>query len=584
MKAITTQFNRRNVMQYIKTAIGSNTYWLRLLLAIFCIGITPNMVNAELSVKSIKEAKEIVVGKRIALVVGNSSYSGGTSGLTHRLRNATNDAEDMAAALRRIGFAVTLLQNASQPQMNSALHNFGKDADNAEVALYYFSGNGVRVEGNNYMLPVDREFKNAEDVRLFSINTLATLKTMEAANANTKIAIFDTCLNDYFKLDKLTRGFTRMFETGGTLLAFSALPDQTASDGTGRNSPYTEALLKHLETPGLYIEEIFDRTRRDVMRTTRTRQTPYIESTLGINSLVFKPDPEQNKVTQIPNSAPVSTMDRYRTLGIIEIPQSGPNKGQYPLYEGSYALVIGVSDYDKWKPLPGVKRDMVAVADVLREHGFIVSTKLNPNRDELDATLRNFVSLYGQKPRNRLLIYFAGHGHTLTTGLDVPLAYLVPKDAPVPGIDLGPFQAAAYDLDAIESLAKTLGAKHALFIFDSCFSGALIHRGTQPPDHIINKMIQPVRQFITSGSEKQVVPDDSIFRHRFVQALRFGSADLDGDGYITGTELGMHLENKVTDDTRRKQTPLWGKIRHPALDLGDFIFLAPEKPNGHAAK
>ncbi len=264
-----------------------------------------------------------------------------------------------------------------------------------------------------------------------------------------------------------------------------------------------------------------------------------------------------------------------RALGVVELRLPGTPKQN--LYAQSHALVIGASNYrNGWSRLPGVVGDVKAVVEVLVKQGFSVTQLADPSRDQLDAALRNFVAQHGQVPANRLLVYFAGHGHTLPTAAGGKLGYIVPVDAPRPDQDLGGFKRAAYSMDSVEVWAKQMDARHALFVFDSCFSGTIFGTSRNGvPDSISDKTARPVRQFIASGDETQTVPDYSQFRRQFVAALGDGEADLNKDGYITGSELGMFLEYTVTNYSKRAQTPQYGKIRNPDLDKGDFVFVSP---------
>jgi formylglycine-generating enzyme required for sulfatase activity len=123
----------------------------------------------------------------------------------------------------------------------------------------------------------------------------------------------------------------------------------------------------------------------------------------------------------------------------------------------------------------------------------------------------------------------------------------------------------------MEVYARRIDAKHALFVFDSCFSGSLFALSRAVPAVIGYKTARPVRQFITSGTADETVPDQSVFRRQFVAALA-GKADGNGDGYVTGAELGEYLQDRVTNYTYNAQHPQYGKIRDPLLDEGDFVF------------
>jgi len=250
-------------------------------------------------------------------------------------------------------------------------------------------------------------------------------------------------------------------------------------------------------------------------------------------------------------------------------------EGVVDLYGKSYALVIGASDYKYWPKLPGVKRDVALVKAALEKHGFAVTTVMDPTRGDYDQAMRSFISKYGQDQSNRLLFYYAGHGHTIKGAQGPEMGYMIPVDAPLPGKDRGKLRAAAISMLEVEIYAKQIDAKHALFVFDSCFSGSIFGLTRAIPAAISDKTTKPVRQFITAGAADQEVPDDSVFRRQFVAGLA-GDADLNHDGYVTGSELSQFLEYTVINYTRGAQTPQYGKIRDPFLDKGDFVFFLPK--------
>jgi len=241
-------------------------------------------------------------------------------------------------------------------------------------------------------------------------------------------------------------------------------------------------------------------------------------------------------------------------------------------YRGSYALVIGVSDYTQgWPDLNSIPAEMDKVEKVLKTQGFKVKKVINPNSRKLLSSMRDFIDTYGFEPNNRLLFYFSGHGYTRKNGT---LGYLVPADAPVPKGDERPFLRKALDMDEVLFWAKKIEAKHALFLFDSCFSGTIFKQRALPkaPAHITAMTTRPVRQFITAGSAGETVPAKSVFTPAFVDALKYGLADLNNDGYISGTELGLYLQQTVPQHS--DQTPQYGKISDYDLSRGDFILLA----------
>jgi formylglycine-generating enzyme required for sulfatase activity len=275
----------------------------------------------------------------------------------------------------------------------------------------------------------------------------------------------------------------------------------------------------------------------------------------------------------------------WAAQGQFDIPwkdRSGKQVGAFS-YKESHALVVGISDYNGgWPLLPGVKRDVEKVTQALENNGFHVVVKQNLDHTELEKTFRDFILQYGLAPENRLLLYFAGHGYTLKNTYDPndPTQWtgvIVARNAPLPTQEItSDFRAKTLPIDRFASMARDIQSRHALFIFDSCFSGA---RGfslfVPSPDDLVQgvtaKTGEYVRQFISSGSADQQVPDVSAFRRHFILALE-GEADRNRDGYVAGSELGIFLQEKVMGDTERQQTPQFGKINDSRLNKGEFLF------------
>ncbi len=280
-----------------------------------------------------------------------------------------------------------------------------------------------------------------------------------------------------------------------------------------------------------------------------------------------------------------SWISRLAGLGLLAVSTATPlgaapwgseRESHQRLYDRSDALLIGVSDYtDGWEDLPSIPRELDDIQTALQAHDFQVWRLDDPTSAELNQALVDFVRERGIGSYNkRLLIFFAGHGETLELVDARTRGYIVPADAPLPSRDPEGFKRMAISMDTIEHLAGEIEAKHALFVFDSCFSGSLIKvrsSGARPPLHITSVTDRPVRQFITAGTDGQKVPGKSIFSPLFVRALA-GGADRNDDGYVTGTELGSYLHEEVVDRSHNLQTPQRGKIRDVDLDEGDFVF------------
>ncbi len=257
-------------------------------------------------------------------------------------------------------------------------------------------------------------------------------------------------------------------------------------------------------------------------------------------------------------------------LKASEVP-GAPVAEEVTLYGASHALVIGIDDYTAgWPRLANAVRDAELVADELRRRGFDVTLKTDLNSLELQRTLREFFAIRGQDPEARLLLWFAGHGHTVGGE-----GFLVPADAP-PGGDPA-FLVGAIPMRDFGSLVRLAQSKHVLSIFDSCFSGTIFAaRAGAAPAAITRKTTKPVRQFLTSGDAGQQVRDDGSFRELFLRALRGDEpADANADGYVTGEEMGLFLSQRMATLTQAAQTPRYGRIHDVRYDQGDFVFTLP---------
>jgi len=245
------------------------------------------------------------------------------------------------------------------------------------------------------------------------------------------------------------------------------------------------------------------------------------------------------------------------------------------LYKDYHALIVGVSNYKWWPKLPNAANDAKEVAEKLKTLGFEVKLVLDPTYREMRTVLNEMVYQMGNQKSRALLFYYAGHGETETLADQTKMGYIIPKDCPLLEKNPMGFGTHAISMRDIESISLRIKAKHVLMLFDSCFSGSLFALVRAVPAAITEKSALPVRQFITAGREDEQVPDKSMFKRCLLIGLE-GDADLTGDGYITGSELGMYLSEKVVNYTHRRQHPQYGKINNPDLDRGDFIFVPIE--------
>jgi uncharacterized caspase-like protein len=257
------------------------------------------------------------------------------------------------------------------------------------------------------------------------------------------------------------------------------------------------------------------------------------------------------------------------TRGISVVSRKGQT---YHLYKDYRALVVGVADYEEWPDLPNAVKDAQEVAETLERLGFEVELITNPNYQQLRKVLNELTYKYGREQNRALLFYYAGHGETETMADGTKLGYIIPSDCPLLREDPLGFVDRSISMKDIEAYSLRIRSKHLLMLFDSCFSGSLFSMVRAVPEDIGEKSSQPVRQYITAGTEEEQVPDKSLFKRSLLVGLQ-GDADLTHDGYITGSELGLYLSSKVVKYTKGKQHPQYGKINNPELDRGDFVFV-----------
>ncbi|SMH31918.1 ABC transporter substrate-binding protein [Azospirillum agricola] len=233
--------------------------------------------------------------KRVALVIGNAAYEAEA-----RLGNPVNDARAMSAALRRLGFEVTDGYDLTIDRMLATLRDFSRTAGGADVALVYYAGHGLQVEGENYLLPVDARLNREQELRRQAVALDEVLAELRDAR-RLRLVILDACRNNPFakrlarsmgqRSVMVGRGLARIDRVDSdTLVAFATGADSIADDGIGQaNSPFTRALLEHLEAPGLDIRLVFGRVRDSVRMATKNEQTPFVYNSLGGDAYYLKP-------------------------------------------------------------------------------------------------------------------------------------------------------------------------------------------------------------------------------------------------------------------------------------------------------
>ena len=215
--------------------------------------------------------------KRLALIIGNAHYGG-----NHELKNPENDARAIALALGQLGFTSTVLLDGSREQMRDAMHNFAdaiRAAGDSAVALLYYSGHGMQVSGENYLIPVGFTMPaHRDDIGDYALSAQKALDEMQGANAQVNIAILDACRDNPFEGSKSVGGSgLAKLETQGMLIAFATAAGRTADDNaSGSNGLYTSALLQYLQTPGMRLYDVFKNTTKAVYEASKHEQFPYL--------------------------------------------------------------------------------------------------------------------------------------------------------------------------------------------------------------------------------------------------------------------------------------------------------------------
>jgi uncharacterized caspase-like protein len=212
-----------------------------------------------------------------ALVIGNAAYP------TSPLTNPVNDATDMAALLRRLGFDATLHKNADRPTMEKAVDLFTRGVPRGSAGLFFFAGHGVQIDGVNYLLPIGAQLDAASDVKYHAVAADWVLARMDESGMDVKLLLLDACRNNPLGRSfqrTLSRGLGVMETPQGALIAYATSPGKTADDGPGRNSPFTVQLLRELVITGRDIEVALKAVRVGVQQTTKGKQIPWVASSM----------------------------------------------------------------------------------------------------------------------------------------------------------------------------------------------------------------------------------------------------------------------------------------------------------------
>lgn len=243
-----------------------------------------------------------IAATRVALVMGNGAYQNASN-----LPNPPKDAIAVERALKRMGFEVFAGIDLDVDASRRLIGDYIRALDTAETGLVFYAGHGIQVDGENYILPIDASLENKADLRYNTVSLSGLVEDTEAPG-RTNIFILDACRNNPLSRSfqrksrsAVGQGLARLSAGTGTMIAFATAPDDVALDGEGENSPFTSALLNHLETPGLEINQMMTRVRADVYAATGEQQLPWTNSAL-LGEFYFLPG---NGATPPPPPRPV---------------------------------------------------------------------------------------------------------------------------------------------------------------------------------------------------------------------------------------------------------------------------------------
>jgi hypothetical protein len=266
-------------------------------------------------------------GKRTALLIGNGNY------LSSTLANPENDARAMASVLKNIGFEVIEYENLTRMQMDNAIEEFGLGLKKNDIALFFYAGHGMQSKGFNYLIPVDATLKSEALVDYQCVRADKILALMEASGSRVNIVLLDACRDNPFERSwnrsASSKGLAEMNAPTGSFIGYATAPNETASDGSGKNGLYTSAVLESISSPGESIADAFTNVARIVTEKSGNKQRPWYSSSLTAK-FYFTGEKTSTPV------APVQSQANEASEAVShENTQKGAVKKTYPEIKGS---------------------------------------------------------------------------------------------------------------------------------------------------------------------------------------------------------------------------------------------------------
>lgn len=351
--------------------------------------------------------------RRLALVIGNGNYPTGI------LANPGNDARSMEKALKSIGFEVKRYENLKQKEMARAIDDFGNRLKNYDIGLFLYAGHGVQSKGFNYLIPVDAVLKTESDVEYNCVRADRVLGKMDDAKNSINIIILDACRDNPFERSWTRaargRGLATITAPVGTVIAFATSPGSTASDGSGKNSPFTSALLTYMSEPGITAIQMFQKVTAHVQKISNGQQLPWVSTSLtgdfylvpgsgkADNAMVIK----DVDVLNIDNTTDRSNSEI--SIAVLPFTNLTGNAEQDYLVKGQHdALYTELSKLGQVKPLrvvggrtvTALSNDQMSIPEIARQVNvdFLVEASVLGSGDSIMLHIRLIQAFPEERP------------------------------------------------------------------------------------------------------------------------------------------------------------------------------------------
>lgn len=561
-----------------------------------------------------------ITGTKVALILGNSDYA--TIG---SLANPGEDARAMSKLFGAMGFETWTGINLGQSDTMELVAKFAKETVNAEFVVFFYAGHAVQVDGRNYVLPTDLGALHSQSDIIDQSIPLDSILGLLASSSGSRLIFLDACRDNPFATSSTRQistsggrsvgssGLARIEARAGTMINYATAPGAVAYDGANKNSPFTEALVEHLDTPGLPLEVAMVRVRASVAEATGYQQIPWSHSSL-LQEIILVPGeyvigksdapqgPDLSEFFQAElagevslkiNGADVRTMGDDSSLGesLLDFVRQGANhietrgrrfriwvEGEtahlFPdAYTASHAILVAIDDYPDasgFRDLGFMEQNADKLADQLELMGFPENNivKLygaDATKSAILGALSRFWGRASDGQASRVVVYFGGHGthisrvsngdteSSLTDGLLIPYDY----DPDIP------YHTALLLEDLRNQNIKRTSMHHTLMLIDACSSGLVLPKFLSADESndaafrepgrwqtIQANLSQPHSGIIVAGTgEERALWVNGGIFTRSLIEALEGGADINHDGLIEFGELHFELFRRVRGRT-----------------------------------